>query len=64
MQHLIDMGHRRIGFVSGISRIARPDHRPDQTPTTVTLQHRLIVRKSCGASVRDATASPAAESSS
>ncbi len=32
-------------------------NRPNQTPTTVTLHHRLIVRQSCGSATRDA-ASP------
>lgn len=40
-----EMGKRAAEML--FQRIARPD----QTPTTVTLQHRLIIRRSCGAPV-------------
>lgn len=38
-----EMGRRAAEML--LQRIARPE----QTPTTVTLQHRLIIRQSCGA---------------
>lgn len=41
-----EMGRRAADML--FQRIARPD----QTPTTVTLQHRLVVRESCGAAPR------------
>ncbi len=50
-----EMGKRAAEML--LQRITRPD----QTPTTVTLQHRLIVRQSCGASAQSATSSPEAE---